>query len=150
MHELVVSTLEESAVNGAEQASRPPLPCQPQGHSVLFCDTNIKCTLRKPSADFIQASTTGHSGCDGSYIPICLHDRDKTVGKYTCETRRLRLRNTLFPCAYMVTPCILSLAVSAGGYPLPLMLFTCRNYRLCQWDPLSLMFSKIGTRFSMS
>mmetsp|Transcript_109522 Transcript_109522/g.315413 ORF Transcript_109522/g.315413 Transcript_109522/m.315413 type:complete len:109 (+) Transcript_109522:863-1189(+) len=81
MDHLVVSTLQKCGVNTAERFQAFARHTSSHANCMLFCNTDVKCTLWESSSENIHTSSTGHGCCDTNNTTIFYRCVDQGIRK---------------------------------------------------------------------
>ena len=81
MDDLVIATLQEGGVDGAEGLE--PLTGQPRGecHGVLLCDADVEDAVVEARVESVKAGATTHGRVDPDDARVPLRLRDQSVRK---------------------------------------------------------------------
>lgn len=79
MDDLIVATLQERRVDGAEGPES--LARQPRGerHSVLLCNAHVKCAVVETRIEAVESCATSHRGVDSDNAGVALCLRNQCV-----------------------------------------------------------------------
>ena len=92
MHDLIVSTLQERRVDGAEGPKTLRGEAGREGHRVLLGDADIECALRKLACEQIDTGSGWHGGRDGHDPVIVASGANEALAEDPGIGGRVRLR----------------------------------------------------------